>query len=435
MKRARKTTRPRPSAPLGMAAIALLLVLAGAYLRATLPPVRVPTPDEIGYTIYGAAVARDGPSGVAGLVRAYNSDPSMTENPSPTRAGYVLLVSGMMNATGSITSFAASRLSMLASIAALALAAWTGWRFLGPGAAVVALCFMAASPPDLAIARRVWQDGLLGLLALGMLYALLAHRARDAVAGSPSGPQPRTAWAVVVLALGGYSLLVKETGLLLLALGTLGLAWTAWREAGPRRAAVTLIAGAAAFAIAVGLLAILCGGLAPLRDTFTRAMAAESTSPYMLKYQTGSPFYYVTGFGMLQPLPFALGFAAALLVVLRVPLRAGAWSTPVTRNALGVTAWLVLAFAAVAALYPQKNLRFLAPIYAPVYLLAGALAHAGLVSLRPRVSRAVFAALAVVLAVALVALALADMRRFHEFFIRLGIPDLATPWFVERAGS
>lgn len=414
-----------------MAVAVLLLIVFGAYLRVTLPPVHVPTPDEIGYTIYGAAVAREGPRDIAELVRDYDSDPKMTKNPSPTRAGYVLLVSATMGLMGSISSFAASRLSILASIALLMLAGWTAWRFLGPGAAAIALCFMVASPPDLAIARRVWQDGLLGLIAMAMLYAFLEQRTATARGAS----RRAWIWAIAVLALGAYALLVKETGLLLLGLGTLGLAWTGWRDGGPRRALLALAAGAVAFALAVGVLGFLCGGLAPLRETIARAMAARSTSSYMLKYQTGSPLYYVTGFDMIQPLPFALGFAAALLIVLRVPIRTGAWSAPASRGALAVTGWLVVAFAAVAAVYPQKNLRFLAPIFAPVYLLAGALVYAGLEALRPRASRAAFVAMAAVVAVALVALALADMRRFHEMFIRLGIPDLATPWFVQRMRS
>src|SRR5262249_3042668 len=139
------------------------------------------------------------------------------------------------------------------------------------------------------------------------------------------------------------------------------------------------------------------------------------------------PGYYVRGLGLLQPLPMALGAIAAALAAVRVPfLRAG-----VDRDVAPTTlAWLTIAFVAAALTYPQKNLRFLSPIYAPIDLLAAWLVTRLVERLGTRLPAAAFRFAVGAIAAMLIAAAAADHHRFVELFVRRGIPDLATPWFT-----
>jgi hypothetical protein len=150
----------------------------------------------------------------------------------------------------------------------------------------------------------------------------------------------------------------------------------------------------------------------------------------MRTYQSGGPGYYARGLLALQPLPVALGLLGAVAVALRAPALRAALEAPRARVALATLAAFTLAFAALALAWPQKNLRFLSPIYAPLDLLAGAVVVAALRRVRARLPAPAFRFGVAVIAVALLGLALADQQRFVELFIRRGIPDLATPWFV-----
>jgi len=423
---------PAPRTRLPRVAAALLvvaLVVCGGYLRVALPQPPTATPDEFWYTMYAVTVYNGGLGQVRGLVHNYNDAAEMKVYPSPTRAGYIAMIAGMMHLSGHVSVVSGMMLSSAVSALALALLAWLAWRFAGPGAALATLLFAIASPLDLAIARRTWQDGVVAILALAMLYALLEHRARDAAAAR-DGRDARPVWAVVLFALGAWAVLCKETALLLLGLGTLALAWHAWRTRGPRRAVLMLAGGAATLAVAVVVLGALCGGFDALWNTLTRLALAESNDEYLRTHQQGSPLYYVRGLGFIQAVPFALGTLAAVLAV-GLPAARSPWGDPRVRDALRVTGIFVLLFLGAACVYTQKNLRFLSPVYAPVYLLAGALVAAAVEAAGRRAGRNGFAAATLVAALILTSLAVGDVRRFHDVFVKAAVRDLSTPSLLE----
>ena len=217
--------------------------------------------------------------------------------------------------------------------------------------------------------------------------------------------------------------------MLVLALATLGLTVVAWQAAGPRGALVMLGAGALTLGIACGALALAVGGWEPLTAALHRLSDTSIVNRYMREYQSGGPEYYVRGLGLLQPVPVALGLLSALLIAPACfPLRThGKGAVEIAGTTL---AWLAIAFVAVALAYPQKNLRFLSPVYAPLDLLAGALVWAALGWLRPRTPFSIYRSACVALALLLFVSALGDHRRFVTYFIERQIPDLATPWFT-----
>jgi hypothetical protein len=282
------------------------------------------------------------------------------------------------------------------------------------------------------------MDDVLGLVATLMLWAFVRAAAR---------PRSR-AWPVLVFALGVCATLVKETGVLLVILGAVGLAIVKWRaglesaDRSPLRVALgpvaMLLAGAAGLLVAAAIFSLASGGFAPWWKAFTFATRAVASNEYVREYQTGSALYYARGLAILQPLPWLLGIVAALLVVARAPFLRSGWSRPGSGSALQSVAWYTLAFLLVACFYPQKNMRFLSPIYAPVALLAAVMIRAAWEWTGARLATRGRNPLRIATALGALLLLLslgADVRRFADLFLRREIPDLATPWFTGKGPS
>jgi len=226
-------------------------------------------------------------------------------------------------------------------------------------------------------------------------------------------------------------LLFKESMGLVVGLATMGLALHAWRtERRPGAALPPVIAGVAAVAGAAVLLVIACGGIRPLVASLSHLFVPGPPNVYLEKYQRGTIAYYLVGLGLLDPLPWILGVLATLLIVARSPLVLADWSVSTARPLLQSLGWFALVFELLAVLYPQKNIRFLAPLWPCVYLLAGVLLGAALARVRAKSAPPTVAAVAAVLAALLVVSSVLALRRFVHFFVDLQIGDLATPWFT-----
>lgn len=407
--------RPRPT----FAVLGILVVLfaLGAFLRVHYFPVAARTLDERIYARYSEELARRGPAALPAMVRDYIDRPAMHVCPPPTRIGYIGLGAAAMRLSGAFTANALAWVSFAASVLLMLLLVRFGLEFLGGWTTAVALAFFVASPLDLAMARRAWVDELLSLVALAMLYALLRVRVAPG----------RRRWAAAVLALGVFSLWLKETGGLFFILGMLGLAW-----AHGRGAAAAAAAGALALALGIAVLVAASGGPAALAAAVSAAARAAATNEYVLRYQTGDAMYYVRGLAALQPAPMLLGFLVAALVACRVRLRGGETPAPRRLDALRILSAFSLVLVAVAIAHPQKNLRFIGAAFAPVYLLAGAgIQELVAVPLRDT-SRALARTVGIAVAAFLLLSLLADRARFEHHFVRARVPDLATPWFTGR---
>ena len=379
------------------------------------------SPDEKLWTEFGAHIAREGPAWVTSTARAFDRDEDV-EFPWPERIGYTCLVGLAMRVSGDTTVRAPEALSTITSLTAVALTGVIALEFLEPWTAVPAMLFFAVSPLDLALARRAWQDDVMALVTLLAVWAFLRHLR--------SGGRGALA---AFFAIAGYGMLVKESGVIAFALGTLGLAWIAWlRSRRLREPLLVLALGAVtalcAFAVVVGV----TGGWAELRRLYALSREALAPDDYLRRYQMGGPGYYVTGLRILQPVPFLFGAAAALLAILRVPFLRGSERS---RGALAALGALVLGFGAVAFGYYSKNMRFLSPIYAPTFLLAAALIAAIAGWVRARAPRALARTVIAVIAIAVAASAALDVRRFDHWFNELEMQDLATPWFTHAAAG
>jgi hypothetical protein len=371
------------------------------------------------YALYADGLSEHGPGHITTMIRTYNESPPLWIYPSPTRIGYLWLVAVAMKLVQSVDVSVVAGVSTVASIATLALAALLAWRWFGPWTAAAATLFLAVSPLDLAVARRGWQESVMAFLSLALLIcAAQSMRARR-----------RGAWMAAFPVLGAYSLLVKETALVLFGLAALGLVVHAL-AAGRRREATLIAGGAIAAAlVATGVLLVAAGGVAPLEAIYRRVFVSPGTSAYLEKYQRGGPMYYVTGLAILHPLPVLLGLVGCVLAILRPSWMAAPerrldveGTRPAPVAAVRYLGTVVLAFVATALVYSQKNLRFLSPVWPVIDLFAGVCVVLAVEALGARLS-----ARGARVAAAVVVSAVADVMRFHHFFIEAAFRDLATP--------
>src|SRR5262249_1413241 len=218
---------------------------------------------------------------------------------------------------------------------------------------------------------------------------------------------------------------VKETALLVLGAGTIGMLIATRRTEHSARSAAWVLGGALLAACAAAAWVVVsAGGIGPIRQSYELWKLASVPNEYMRRYQTGGPEYYIVGLGILNAGPFSLGLAGAVAVGAKF-MRSG-WSNPLAVPLLTSLAWLVLSCGLVACAYPQKNMRFLSVIFVPVFILAAAFVRALLAAWEERASTPVFAATVAAVVVGLAASAAADLSRFDPSFFAKQVPDLAT---------
>lgn len=401
--------------------VCLTVLIAAVMLRLLHFTVPSRTPDESAYHTYAQLLYDRGPSVLPEIVREYRSKPEWRDFPSPTRVGHLWLHWAAMLVSFSPSTNAVASVSFAASVGLLLIVWRIAASFLAPWAAPVAMTFLAFSPLDLAITRRLWGDEPFAFAVAVMLWCFLEYaRSR------------RTFWAAAFFLSSIPALLIKETALFFLVLGTLGLMW----RRPVRQILVLAAAGVSTVATALAIQALACGGWQPVREAWAGAMGAGKPSEYMLKYQTGGWAYYARGLGILQPFEMALGFAACLAAVVAAIValvrRKGSglgegWRWPKTLVVLGV---MVVSFLTLALAYPQKNMRFLSPIYAPLFLMGGAAVYGLVERFGARVPSTVRPLLIGAVIAALLWLAANNHQRFVFWFIERAVPDLATPWFV-----
>jgi len=247
------------------------------------------------------------------------------------------------------------------SVAALLLLAVIGLRFFNPWITAYALLFMSVSPMDLSIARRAWQDSMLGCLGLSLVY-LSAEITRNT---------NKLICYIFLVLIGSYCMLIKDTGIIIYGLCIAWLLWLLFIKKQALWNGIGLVAFAALGA-GLGFLSLLhaAGGIAPLLEAPRHAFAAMRTNQYALEYQSGPRHYWLQGFWLLSPLSSLLcllGVGASLLA-----------AEPAGNKNGRVIRWIVFfaaAFMAITLASPKSlnllNMRYVSVLYAPFYLIAG----------------------------------------------------------------
>ena len=410
----------RPPHRRGLLIACLVIGLMGTLLRGFAFAVPDRSPDEQLYAGFGRGIVHDGLAWFPNTVTRFTNEGDV-EYPWVHRAGYLSLVALAQLVTGHDDARAGETLSTVASVLVLALTGLLAWQVTGPLTAPLAMLFMAVSPLELAIARRAWQDTTLELFTTLLMLVLLA---------SLRAARPWR-WRLGFLALGAFTLLVKESAMIVVGMGGLVMVWDAWRST--RRVTSPLlvfVGGLVTLGLVVGALLLLCGGLENARELIRLTPARWAPDDYIRHYQSGGPGYYVVGLAILHPLPWLLGVSAALVALAGVPWTPsspGGQDTVVQR----VLALMIVVFLGVSCSYASKNMRFLSPVYPWMAVAAAVLVMRAAGAVIARLDRAHQRwGWAAVIALSLV-MATGDALRFRHYFVDRWIQDLATPWFTE----
>jgi len=396
------------------------------WLRIANPPVTARSPDEKYYMYYAEKVLAAPLTAPRDFVIAYNKSSKNWTYPIPLRVAYYYSIAAIMALFRVDAEHAGVALSTSASILQFILVGAFGLRFFGRWPTLIALTLLAVSPPDLAMARRVWGDGVSGSIAMLLVWLcaeIFTH------------PRARL-WYTAFWLSSIYFLLVKESGGIFYGLCVIALALHSWRQHQAWSPVIRILAAAivtAAFAFTI--MAFLCGGISPALETVHHSAQAAPTNIYGALYQNGPWYSFPLGLWMLSP-QTAFGAAIALFYML-LPGNALATILSLNRSqrtiaaALGILIILII----VAATVPPalKNLRYISFIYGPFYLLAAlgltaivtvacnSLASPPPVRYLPAIPIPLFLA---TVALGLILVAQSDYSRFCQLFVNSDIKDL-----------
>lgn len=366
--------------------------------------------DEGIYTQEAKTIVLEGGEGIKLLIREYNLNKELWIYPPPIRVGYLWLLASVMKMTKRTDEKVGAYVSCAFSIISLLLLIIMGLRFFNPWIALSALLFTTVSPMDLAIARRTWQDAMLGCVGLSLIY-FCCELTRNA---------HRIIWYILFVIVGSYSILIKESGIFLYGLCMLWLLWTLFiKEKSYLKGFLLMIVSAVGISISVLTLTHAAGGIRPVIEVLTHVKEAMPTNIYAVEYQSGPWYRLLQGFWIISPVN-------AFLCVLGIT---GAFFTSLpdnkNRNAIFGIIFFMLAFMTITIITPYcQNLRYVSVLFVPFYLMAGlGLWH--IVSFAKVKTGNYFFYIAIAFIIAIILVAARDYRNFKKIFLRTGIPDLS----------
>lgn len=396
----------------------LLLIVFSMYVRWDVNEPTSRTPDEYYYRQHASVLNERGlVDGARALLEQYHGERWRWEVPPPTRLGYSALTALGQRLLDDTTEQSGSRLSLLFSIASVLCLAAMSFRLGGLPLALVAVALFSTAPLDLAVSRRAWTDGLMVLLPALALLAALELRSESRFSG---------AWLALLASAGASVVWVKESGPLIIAL----LLFLAVQPALTRRdlkdAAVPCAWVAGAGAVSFALLAWTVGGLGTLLLVYDHIREAVPLADYARTYQDGPWYTFVLAAWWVTPGLVVLGGFSSLCLGL-FAYRPERWPE-LDRDKLTVAGILlgISALFVVAASVPDyyKNLRYLSPIYVPMYLAAALVLNELVRMVHIRLDDQARMAFAGLLTLGFAAVMYAEYVAFRRMFIVCEAADL-----------
>ncbi|QEE28253.1 hypothetical protein FTW19_09720 [Terriglobus albidus] len=388
---------------------------AGILLRLSFfEPEIARSPDERTYTRQANVLLEQGVSGLRTLGDELVRNPmEVGVAPSPVRVGYLGILAGYMEITGNRTVLAGAQLSLVANIATLILVAFAARRHLARTAAAITVLLDAVLPFELMTGRRAWQEAVISLLATALIVlAMELPRLR--------GVARLGAYLVFTIA-GVLSLTTKENigvAFLLCTAGLFGAAILRKDRATAVGAAVSL---GAAILITAAILASIFGGLGKYVALQRIAENVSAMNVYDQTYSVGPAWMLPAAIVRVCPL-VAIGALAGMVIAIYRSF--GARSLSAAGLPLALAGYCIVLLL-VQIVSERMNLRYTAPIYSSLCMLAGAGCGWFTVQLhrvmRPLGGLFAWTILSVVLGVA----ALRDVNFGRDYLLNTGMQDLA----------
>jgi hypothetical protein len=318
------------------------------------------TPDERTYTQQANVLLAQGAAGFRFLDREFAENPAVFSfQPSPTHAGYLVLLADFMRLTGDTSVLAGAHLSLVLDLASLFLLALAAHRFLSSTVAIVATLFYAVLPFDLTVFRRTWQESLIALLSVAFL-ALATGIAR-----THSGR--RIACLAAFTVLGVLALSTKPNCGMAFLLCATGLTLHLLLQRQRGAAAVVACCTAVAVLVDVTVLAALFGSLSRYLTLERAFLHFSAINPYDMQFAAGPAWMYPAALFCVCPV-VVLGALAGFAVTLRRAPRTRALADAGLPVGIALLCLLMMLLPLVAGRY---NFRYAAPAYGPLCLLAG----------------------------------------------------------------
>ncbi len=317
------------------------------------------SPDEAVYTAQAKRLTGDKIAVTRDLVKTYNADKDKWLYPNPMRIGYLWPLSYFMEASGLRDYRAGSYVSTFCSVVSLILIVLFGLKYFNKWIAFYAALALAASPMELAVSIRAWQDAACGCLGLALIFL---------TAGCVKTKGRFTLLIPFVLA-GTYYFMVKEAGVLLYMLCLLWLLSSLAREKMFCRMLSAFILMLISAAAGVSFMAYAMGGAGNMLEVIKHISEAMPFNDYAVCYQSGPWHNVIYGLFILSPVNVLLCFAGISGFIF---CRKRSCGEDLDR---GVTFWLMVILAVYVIVMTWmpfcQNIRYLSPVYGVFYLVAG----------------------------------------------------------------
>ena len=399
----------------------LAVLVTGASLRlSNLNNTFVRTVDETTYTNQATQIAEYGYESIKILIRQYNANPGLWIYPAPIRIGYIVPVAAVMKATNAFGNVKiGAYFSCAFSIIGLLILVVTGLRFFNPYITLFGLIFLSVSPMDLTIARRAWQDAMLGTLAALLIY----------ITCEITRSKRNVLWYTLFVLLGSYCILIKESGTAIYALCILwALSVLFMKKRFMPDGVFLIVACAAGAAISITVLAYSVGGFSIILETLKHHIASIPYNKYAAAYQSGPWYNLLLGLWVLNPVNFCL-----CIVGIAVTLFRGAFGRKETgvknyynRPAVLGMIFFMLTFLILTILAPHcQNLRYLSVLYGLFYLMAGLGLWQLLLSCKGMKNKAYLFIISALICGAIIITALSDYHTFKKLLAKTDMFDLA----------
>jgi hypothetical protein len=286
---------------------AVAIFLFGCVLRLKVwhPEGYQPGFDEQVYMIYVGQLDAGGLSGFPEMVKTYITEVQKVEFVylPPFRIAYTVPAWLLFRAFH-LEDYQALRIvSALASCAFVLAGFLFARRWVSARQALAVLALLACAPLQIHLGQFAFIDAVAGfwaILAIGCTWESLQQ------------PRHRGWLAGVVVSFFGLCLAKQETAVFVtqfLFVAVVAARWAGWSSAFPWRQAVAL---ALAGLVAVIVLAVLSGGLAPMVEAFSIYRERAKTLPYTIQTGDGPWHRYLLEYLLINPLTFLLATGFAL---------------------------------------------------------------------------------------------------------------------------
>lgn len=394
------------------------LLFTGAILRLqNLSNVPRRSPDEGVYIHQAGIIAQQGTEGIRRLIREYNADKKQWIYPPPTRVGYLWTLVAFMKMASKSTVEVGAYLSCFFSIISLMLLAVLGLRFFNRWITLCALLFMSVSPVALAIARRTWQDAMLG--AVGLLLIWLSCEIIRAT--------NKIKLIIVFILVGSYATLIKESGMLIYGLCAVWLLFTFLIKEKSFTKAILLVAlGGLGMAMSVVYLAHAAGGLSNILEVWQHVKEAMPTNRYAIEYQSGPWYQFVGSAWIVSPVNTILFLIGMLGTFFSGSSDSRSPVSAIDKNRdiiFGIIIFIIT-FMGITVLTPYcQNVRYVSVLFAPFYLVGGVGLWHIIIYIRNKLDNFYFSILVACIVTSVIVSAAMDYQNFIRIFVKKGAMD------------